>query len=45
MVANNVKAAVRLPSGVNKDFIRNLIWQHHQQQQNKKISTNNNMKQ
>ena len=36
MAANNVKTAFRLPSRVNKDFIRNLIWQHHQQQQHQK---------
>ena len=36
MAANNVKTAFHLPSGVNEDFIRNLIWQHHQQQQHKK---------
>ena len=36
MAANNVKTAFRLPSGVNKDFIRNLIWQHRQQQQHQK---------
>ena len=33
MAAVNVKTAFRLPSGVNEDFIRNLIWQHQQQQQ------------
>ena len=32
----------RLPSRVNEDSIRNLIWKHHQQQQHQKISTNNN---
>ena len=36
MAANNVKTVFRLPSRVNKDFIRNLIWQHHQQQQHQK---------
>ena len=36
MAANNVKTAFRLPSGVNEDFIRNLIWQHQQQQQHQK---------
>ena len=36
MAAGNVKTAFRLPSGVNEDFIRNLIWQHHQQQQHQK---------
>ena len=40
MATNNVKAAFRLPSGVSRDFIRNLIWQHRQQQQYQK-----NMKQ
>ena len=34
-----MKTAFRLPSGVNVDFNRNLIWQHHQQQQHQKIST------
>ena len=33
MAAVNVKAAFRLPSGVNEDFIWNLIWQHQQEQQ------------
>ena len=33
MAADNVKTALRLPSRVNEDFIRNLIWQHQQQQQ------------
>ena len=28
-----METAFRLPSGVNEDFIRNLLWQHHQQQQ------------
>ena len=32
----------RLPSGVNKDFIRNLMWQHHQQQHPQKVSANSN---
>ena len=36
MAANNVKTAFRLSSGVNEDFIRNLIWQHQQQQQHQK---------
>ena len=36
MAANNVKTAFRLSSGVNQDFIRNLIWQHQQQQQHQK---------
>ena len=36
MVADNVKTAFRLPSGVDKDLIRNLIWQLHQQQQHQK---------
>ena len=38
MAANNVKTAFRLPSGVNEDFIRNLIWQHQQQQQQENIN-------
>ena len=33
-----MKTAFRLPSGVNEDFIRNLIWQHQQQQHQKNIS-------
>ena len=33
MAANNVETAFRLPRGANKDFIRNLLWQHQQQQQ------------
>ena len=38
MAADNLKIASRLPSGVNEDFIRNLIWlHHHQQQQHDKI--------
>ena len=36
MGANNAKTAFRLPSGVNEDFIRNLIWQYQQQQQHQK---------
>ena len=32
------------PVGVNKDFIKNLVWQHHHQQQLEKISTNKNNK-
>ena len=36
MAVNNVKTAFRLPSGVNEDIIRNLIWQHHHQQQHQK---------
>ena len=35
MAAGNVETAFCLPSEVNKDFIRNLIWQHQQQQQQK----------
>ena len=38
MSGNNVKTTFRLPSGVNEDFIRNLIRQHHQQQQHHKKS-------
>ena len=38
MAANNVKTAFRLPSGVNEDFIRNLIWQHQQQQQQENVN-------
>ena len=33
MAAENVKTAFRLPSGVNEDFIKNLLLQHHQQRQ------------
>ena len=33
MAANKVETAFRLPSGINEDFIRNLLWQHLQQQQ------------
>ena len=36
MADDNVKTAFRLPSGINEDFIRNLIWQHHHQQQHQK---------
>ena len=36
MAAGNVTAGFCLPSGVNEDFIRGLIWQHQQQQQNQK---------
>ena len=32
MAANNVETVFRLPSGVNEEFIRNLLWQHQQQQ-------------
>ena len=38
LAANNVKTAFRLPSGVNEDFIRNLMWQHQQQQQRENIN-------
>ena len=38
MAANNVKKAFRLPSGVNEDFIRNLMWQHQQQKQQENIN-------
>ena len=31
-----MKIAFHLPSGLNEDFIRNLIWQHHQKQQHQK---------
>ena len=37
MAADNVKTAFRLPSAVNEDFIRNLIWLLQQQQQQQKI--------
>ena len=42
MAANNVKTGFSLPSGVNEDFIKDLMQQHHQQQQHQKISSNNN---
>ena len=35
MVADNMKTAFHIPSGVNEDFIRNLIWQRDQQQHQK----------
>ena len=38
MVADNVKTVFRLPSGINEDLIRNLVWQHQQQQQHKNIN-------
>ena len=38
LVASNMEKAFRLPSLVNKDFIRNLIWHHHQQQQQEIIN-------
>ena len=39
MTDDNVKTALRLPSGVNEsEFIRNLIWQHQQQQYQKNSS-------
>ena len=38
MAANKVEAAFRLPSGVNEDFIRNVLWQHLQQQQQQNIN-------
>ena len=36
MAANNVKTAFRQSSGVNKDFIKNLIWPYQEQQQQQK---------
>ena len=38
MAVDNVKTAFRLPSVVNEDFIRNLLWQH--QEQHQKSNTN-----
>ena len=38
MAANKVETPLRLPSGVNEDFIRNLLWQHLQQQQQENIN-------
>ena len=35
MVADNMKTAFHIPTGVKEDFIENLIWQHHQQQHQK----------
>ena len=35
MATDNMKTAFRLPIGVNKDFIRDLIWLHQQQQHQK----------
>ena len=37
MAVDNVKTAFRLLSGVNENYIRNLIWHHHQQQQQENI--------
>ena len=34
MAANNVKTAFSLPSGVNEDFIKDLMQHHHQQSKN-----------
>ena len=36
-----MKTVFHLPSAVNENFIRNLIWQRQQQEQYQKISTNN----
>ena len=33
-----MKTVFRLPSRVNEDFTRNLIWQHQQQQQQENIN-------
>ena len=38
MAANKVEAAFRLPSGVNKDVVRNLLWQYLEQQQQENIN-------
>ena len=38
MAANNVETAFCLPSGINKDFMRNLLWPHYQQQQQENIN-------
>ena len=38
MAADNVKITFRLRSEVNKDFFRNLTWQHQQQQQQENIN-------
>ena len=38
MAANKVESAFRLPSRVNEDFIRNLLWQHLQEQQQENIN-------
>ena len=39
MAADNMKTAFHLPSVVNEDFIRNLLWQH-QEQHHQKSNTN-----
>ena len=38
MAANKVETTFRLSSGVNEDFLRNLLWQHLQQQQQENIN-------
>ena len=38
MATNKVETAFCLPSEVNEDFMRNLLWQHLQQQQEKNIN-------
>ena len=38
MAANKVEAAFRLPSGANKDVVRNLLWQYLEQQQQENIN-------
>ena len=45
MAVDSVKTAFRLHIGVNEDFIRILIWQHHQQQQTQKNQQLENIKQ
>ena len=44
MATDNMKTAFRLPIGVKKDFIRDLIWLH-QQQQHQKITNQRQQKQ
>ena len=43
MAADNMKTAFHLPSVVNEDFIRNLLWQH-QEQHHQKSNTNQQQK-
>ena len=40
MTANNAETTFRLPSGVNKDFIRNILWKHQHQQQQQQENIN-----
>ena len=38
MAVSKVETAFRLPSGVNEDFVRNLLWQYLQQQYQENIN-------